>query len=149
LRKGDRIEAVQGFPIASAEEFRFRVRELGPGASARIEAVRGGKPVQFQISAVELSGGRIDQLVKGRVGISLTEEKVREGKLVVVKSVDRGSPAARVGLQAGDLIREVNSTELEGLAEFRRLAGQARRSGRLVLLVQRGFAAERIAFDFD
>jgi S1-C subfamily serine protease len=149
LRKGDRIEAVQGFPLGSAEEFRFRVRELGPGAAARLDLVRGGKALQLQLSAVELSGARIEQLVRSRVGIALQEERVRGGTLVVVKSVDRGSAAARIGLQAGDLIREVNSAELDGLAEFRRLAGKARRSGRLVLLVQRGFAAERIAFDFD
>ena len=149
LRMGDRVEAVEGFPLGSAEEFRFRIRELGPGASAKIELVRGGKALQLQVTAVELAGGRIDQLVKSRVGVALSEEKVRGGALVVVRSVDRGSPAARVGLQAGDLVREVNSTEVEGLAGFRRLAGKARRSGRLVLLIQRGFAAERIAFDFD
>jgi serine protease Do len=33
--------------------------------------------------------------------------------------------------------------------EFRRAAARARRGGQLVLLVQRGFAAERIAFDFQ
>jgi Do/DeqQ family serine protease len=149
LRKGDRVEAVQGAPLASAEEFRFRVRELGPGATARLDLVRGGKALQLQIPAVELAGARLDQLLRSRVGITLSEEKVRGGTVIAIRAVDRGSPAARVGLQAGDLVREVNSTEVEGLAGFRRLAGKARRAGRIVLLVQRGFAAERIAFDFD
>jgi serine protease Do len=149
VRKGDVVEAVQGFPVGSAEEFRFRVRDLAPGATARIDLVRGGKPLQLQLAAVELAGARIEQLVRSRLGIALSEEKVRGGTLVAVRSVERGSVAARVGVQAGDLVREVNSTEVEGLAEFRRLAGKARRSGRLILLIQRGFAAERIAFDFD
>ncbi len=35
------------------------------------------------------------------------------------------------------------------LAEWRKGAVQARRAGQLVLLVQRGFAAERITFDVD
>jgi len=43
----------------------------------------------------------------------------------------------------------VNSREVSSVAEFRRLAAKARRSGQLVLLVQRGYAAERIAFDLD
>ena len=149
VRKGDLVDAVQGAPVGSAEEFRFRVRDLGPGASARLDLVRAGKQLQLQVAAVELSGARIEQLVRSRIGIALGEEKVKGGVLLVVRSVDRGSAAARVGLQAGDLVREVNSTELDGLAEFRRVAGKARRSGRLVLLIQRGFAAERIAFDFD
>jgi Do/DeqQ family serine protease len=149
VRKGDRVEAVQGSPLASAEEFRFRVRELGPGATARLDLVRGGRGLQLQVQAVELAGARIDQLLRSRIGIVLSEERVRGGTLVAIKAVDRGSPAARVGLQPGDLVREVNSTEVEGLTELRRLAGKARRAGRIVLLVQRGFASERIAFDFD
>jgi len=54
-----------------------------------------------------------------------------------------------LAVEPGDLVREVNSTEVQTLAEFRRAASRARRSGRLVLLVQRGYAAERIAFDLD
>jgi serine protease Do len=63
--------------------------------------------------------------------------------------VKRSSPAAETGLQAGDWIREVNSIEVSSLAEWRKAAVQARRTGRLVLLVQRGRAAERVAFDVD
>ncbi|MGB8931260.1 MAG: trypsin-like peptidase domain-containing protein [Anaeromyxobacteraceae bacterium] len=149
VRKGDVIESVQGFPVGSAEEFRFRVRDLAPGVSARIDLVRAGKALALQVTAVELAGARIEQLVRSRLGLALGEEKVRGGTLLVIRSVDRGSAADRVGIKAGDLVREANSTELDGLGEFRRVAGKARRAGRLVLLVQRGYAAERIAFDFD
>ncbi|HSM93213.1 MAG TPA: trypsin-like peptidase domain-containing protein [Anaeromyxobacteraceae bacterium] len=149
VRRGDVVDAVQGSPVGSAEEFRFRVRDLAPGAAARLDLSRGGKPLALQVTAVELAGARIEQLVRSRIGIALGEEKVRGGTLLVIRAVDRGSAAARVGLQQGDLVREVNSTEVDGLGEFRRVAGRARRSGRLVLLVQRGFASERIAFDFD
>jgi S1-C subfamily serine protease len=55
----------------------------------------------------------------------------------------------QVGIAAGDLIREVNSREVSSVAEFRRQAAKARRSGQLVLLIQRGYVAERIAFDLD
>ena len=43
----------------------------------------------------------------------------------------------------------MNSLEIGSLADWRKAAGQARRAGQLVLLVQRGFAAERVAFDVD
>ena len=71
------------------------------------------------------------------------------GSVLVVKGVAARSPAAQVGIRQGDLVREVNSTEVATLADFRRAAARARRSGQLVLLVQRGYAAERIAFDFQ
>jgi hypothetical protein len=35
------------------------------------------------------------------------------------------------------------------VAEFQRAVARARRGGQLVLLVQRGYAAERIAFEFE
>jgi S1-C subfamily serine protease len=88
-------------------------------------------------------------LVARRTGLSLGEERARGRPLVVIRRVARGSPAAEAGLQPGDLVREVNSAEISSVAEFRKAAARARRSGRLVLLVQRGYAAERIAFEFD
>ncbi len=149
VRRGDVVESVLGVPLQSAEEFRFRVRDLAIGSTARLELARGASRVRAQLVAVELSPERVSELVARRTGLTLGEERVQGGALVVVKTVARGSPAARVGVQAGDLVREVNSTEVSTLSEFRRAASRARRSGELVLLVQRGFAAERIAFGID
>jgi S1-C subfamily serine protease len=149
VRKGDVVEAVQGFAPQDAEEFRFRVRDLAIGATARLDLLRGGAKVAAQVTAVDLSPERVAELVTRRTGLSLGEEKVEGGALVVVRTVARGSAAARVGIEPGDLVREVNSTEVQTLGDFRRAASRARRSGRLVLLVQRGYAAERIAFDLD
>ncbi len=149
VKKGDVVESVQGFPPQNAEEFRFRVRDLAIGSTARLELSRGGTRRQVQVTAVELSPERVSDLVARRTGLSLGEERAQGGALVVVKAVARGSPAARLGLQAGDLVREVNSTEVSSLAEFRKVASRARRSGELVLLIQRGYAAERFAFGLD
>jgi Do/DeqQ family serine protease len=149
VRRGDQVVSVQGFEPSSAEEFRFRVRDLGIGQAARIELVRNGARVQATTTAVELPPERVIELVTRRTGLSLGEERAQRGTFVVVRKVARGSPGAEVGLQPGDLVREVNSAEVASLAEFRRAAARARRSGHLVLLVQRGYAAERIAFDFD
>jgi serine protease Do len=149
VRKGDVVEAVQGFAPQDAEEFRFRVRDLAIGATARLDLARNGEKATAQVTAVDLSPERVSELVARRTGLALREERVQGGALVVVRSVARGSAAARVGIEPGDLVREVNSTEVQTLADFRRAASRARRSGRLVLLVQRGYAAERIAFDLD
>jgi S1-C subfamily serine protease len=149
VRRGDQVLSVQGAEVGSAEEFRFRVRDLGIGEEARLELSRGGARVSAAVKAVELSGDRLLELVARRTGLTLAEERARGGPLLVVRKVSRGSQAAEIGLQPGDLVREVNSAEVSTLAELKRAAGRARRSGRLVLLVQRGYAAERIAFDFD
>jgi Do/DeqQ family serine protease len=149
VRKGDVVEAVQGFAPQDAEEFRFRVRDLAVGATARLDLLRGRGKVAAKVTAVDLSPERVRELVARRTGLSLAEQRVRGGAVLVVRKVAPASAAARVGIQPGDLVREVNSTEVQTLAEFQRAASRARRSGRLVLLVQRGYAAERIAFELD
>jgi len=149
VRKGDVVEAVQGYAPEGAEEFRFRVRDLAIGSAARLELVRGGVRQSFVVTAVELSPESVSELVARRTGLTLGEERVQGGALVVVRRVAPRSPAGRLGLQAGDLVREVNSTEVQTLSEFRKAAARARRSGQMVLLVQRGYAAERIPFDLD
>jgi len=149
LRKGDVVEAVAGVPPASAEEFRFRMRELPIGAVARLEIARGGERRAVQVTAVELSGPLVADLVASRTGITVGEERGAEGTFLVVRKVAPRSAASQAGIQPGDLVREVNSAEVATLAEFRKTAARARRSGQLVLLFQRGYAAERIAFDLD
>jgi S1-C subfamily serine protease len=149
LARGDVVEAVNGGPVESAEEYRFRTRDLAIGATARVDVLRGGRRLAVQLRAVELAAERVQALVAHRTGIEVGEARARDERFVVARDVRRGSPAARVGIRAGDLVREVNSQEVSTVAEFRRAAARARRSGQLVLLVQRGYAAERIAFDFE
>ena len=149
VRRGDLVISVQGFEPSSAEEFRFRVRDLAIGQVASLELAREGGRLSKTVTAVDLPPERVMELVARRTGLSLGDERAQGGALVAVRRVARGSPAAEMGIQPGDLVREVNSAEVSTVADFRRAAARARRSGRLVLLVQRGYAAERIAFDFD
>jgi S1-C subfamily serine protease len=101
------------------------------------------------VRTVELSAERAEALVLQHLGVTVAEEKVQGGTVVVIRTARRGGAAAKAGLQAGDWIREVNSIEVSSLAGFRKAAVQARQAGRVVLLVQRGYAAERLAFDVD
>ena len=149
LRKGDVLDGVDGAPLGSAEEFRFHVRDLGIGATARLDAVRGKQRLALEVHAVEMGPQRIEALVQRRTGLTLGEELLHGQGVLVVRRVAARTPAAGAGILAGDLVREVNSSEVATLDEFRRAAARARRSGQLVLLVQRGYASERIGFDFD
>ena len=149
VRRGDLVESVADAPVESAAEYRFRVRDVPVGGTVRLGLARGRERLQVSVRTVDLSPERAEQQILQRTGLTLGEEKVRGGAVVVVRTVRRGSPAAESGLQAGDWIREVNSLEISSLPEWRKAAAQARRAGQLVLLVQRGFAAERVAFDVD
>jgi S1-C subfamily serine protease len=147
FQKGDILEAVGGQPVESAEEYRFRVRELAPGSQAQVTFRRGKERRTAALPAVELPLEKVEELVLRRTGIAVVELREGRARAVAVKGVQRGSAAARVGIEPGDLLREVNGREVD--TAFRRAASRARRSGQLVLLVQRGRVQERIGFDFD
>jgi serine protease Do len=149
LQRGDRVERVNGFGPRNAEEFRFRVRDLEIGGTTRLDLTRGGRKLQVSMTAVELSPEQVGVLVQRRVGIAVGDQDVEGGRVVVIRRVAPGSPAGETGIEPGDLIREVNSTEVGSVADFQRAASRARRGGQLVLLVQRGYAAERIGFDLE
>jgi len=149
FHRGDVLEAVDGQPVDSAEEYRFRVRDLPIGSVARVEVLRGKERLTLPLRAVNISPTKLEELVARLTGIQVGEARIGGDRYVVAKAIRRGSPAARAGMATGDLIREVNSREVSSVTEFRKLAGKARRSGQLVLLVQRGYVAERIAFGLD
>ena len=149
VRRGDVVEALDGTPPEGAEEVKFRLRDLGIGAAARLDLRRGKGRLQVTVTAVELTAQRAEQLVQRRVGLALDQVRAAGGTVLVVRAVTKGSAAARSGIEKGDLVREVNGAEVSTLDEFRRAASSARRTGQLVVLVQRGYAAERIAFDLD
>jgi serine protease Do len=149
LRKGDLVESLGGQPVGSAEEYRFRQRELPASAVARIGIRRGQERMTLTLRAAELPLEKVEELLLRRTGIRVAEARLGPDRAVAVKSVQRGSAADRYGLEAGDLLLEVNGREVGSLAEFRRAASRARRSGQLVLLVRRGHAQERVPFDFD
>jgi serine protease Do len=149
VRRGDVVEAMDGAAPDGAAELKFRLRDLPVGASTRLDLQRGRERLAVSVPAAELSPQRAEQLVQRRVGLALEQARAAGGTVLAVRTVAKGSAASRAGIQKGDLVREVNGAEVDTLDEFRRAASSARRTGQLVLLVQRGYAAERIAFDLD
>src|SRR5205823_15065773 len=67
--------------------------------------------------------------------------------LVAVDQVQRGSLAQRGGLRRGDIVLAVNSAEVDTLKDFQKAIAQARKSGRAVLLVQRGYQLMELALE--
>jgi len=147
VRKGDVVESVGDQAVATAAEYRFRVRDVPPGGTARLQLSRGGSRYAASVRSVELSPERVESLVVERTGLQVAED--RSQGCLVVRSVRRGSPAAEYGVQAGDWIVEVNFQKVATLTDWRRAAAKAHRSGRMEVLVQRGYASERIPFDVN
>ena len=156
LHRGDVIVRVDAAPVRDPDELRFHLRDIPVGTAVKLGLLRNKDPLEVELAAMPLTPERAQALFEHRSGLQLAELTPKEAsgagyksatRLIAIKQVERGSAAQRVGLRRGDLVRAVNSAEVETLRQFRKAMGQARKSGRATLLIQRGYALQEFTFD--
>jgi Do/DeqQ family serine protease len=156
LRKGDAIVRVEGSPVGDVDELRFLLRDIPLGTRVDLGILRGKEKLEVPITAAPLPAERALGIFETRSGLRVSELSVKEARaagydvqrpVLAVHEVSRNSAAARVGLRRGDLVLSVNSAEVDTMKEFEKALAQARKSGRAVLLVQRGYRLQEFAFD--
>ena len=158
LRRGDVVTKVDGHVVETTGQFRNQIAAAGSGRKVAIEVLREGKTVNLTAELGDQPGdeGNIgrpgNQLAKPQSGvldgISLGELSAETRKAfeigsdvehgVVVTRVQQGSPAARAGLRAGDVLLELNRQRVDSVREFEAAYGKAKDS--LLLLVHRAGA---------
>ena len=145
LRAGDVIVALDGTPIAEANDLPRQVGERAPGTRLTLSLLRDGQRLEKQATLAASPGDRepraqSDSLSGGRLGLAvrpLSRDEAAalgEGGGVVVVGVN--GPAARAGLEQGDVVLAVNNSQVSSPARFKDLVEQAGK--RFALLVQRG-----------
>jgi Do/DeqQ family serine protease len=156
LKRGDAVVKVEGSPVLDADELRFLLNDIPLGTGVTLTILRSGQKRDVSLTAAPLTTERAAAVFETRTGLSLAELSRSEaheagydakGPLLAVKSVTRGSPAARAGLRQGDLLLAVNSAEVESLKDFHKALSQARKSGRATILVQRGYRLQEYVID--
>lgn len=152
IKRGDVVLRVAGKPVDTTGRLRNLVAQAGANARVQLDIVREGKSQEVSVTLGEMptdprmasaqQTGQVDRL-DGLMLESLTPDNRKRFNLdpgvkrgVVVSEVEQGSPAARAGLRAGDVILEVNRSEVNSPAAFKNLYQQ--RAGIALLLVHRG-----------
>jgi serine protease Do len=147
LKSGDIILKVGDKEVDHSSELPSVVARIQPGTKTDIEIWRGGKRATVSVTIGELSektaasssqSGETD----GKLGLAvrpLTPEERKEAKVdggVVVQNAQ--GPAARAGIQSGDVILGVNGEIIHNVGELREAV--SRSNGVVALLVQRNDA---------
>lgn len=164
LRHGDLVVSVDGKEIGTYGQLSRTIALLPPGKTISLGIVRDGKEQALSVAvAARDDGGNVlpargersqgEKEDVGALGLSvgeITQElarsmKLRSGAGVVVHSVERDSVAARAGIQAGDVILEVNRRQLRGLSDYRDAVRSASSGEMLLLRLQRGENAIYVA----
>ena len=146
LQPGDVILALDGQEIASSSDLPTRVADLKPGARATLDVWRRGRHQEIGVVVGEAQEEQVASndgaAPQGRLGVTvrpITPEEQRQADLrggVVVEGVN--GPAARAGLQPGDVLLSVSGTPVTGVEQLRALV--ARAGKHVALLVKRGDA---------
>ena len=156
VRRGDVVVSVDRSPVRDPDEMRFLLHDVPVGGRVTLGLQRGEQKLDVTLSPAPLTPERAMASFQSATGIKLAEVSVAEARragidaprgLVAVDDVKRGSAAQRSGLRPGDIVVAVNSAEVDTMKEFQKAISQARKSGRAVLLVQRGYRLQEFAFD--
>jgi len=151
VKPGDVILSYNGKPIDNSNQLPPLVAATKPGTKATMELWRDGKKQSLNVAIAEL---KEDQVAKakqgggdtdrgGKLGLAVRSLSPEERKAlgapqgVVVEQV--GGPAARAGIQPGDVITAVNGTPIKSPDDLRRQVEKAK--GSVALLVRRGDAS--------
>lgn len=146
IESGDVILKYNGHAIADVGDLPSLVEMAKPGDKAVLEIWRAGKKIEL----TAILGQAKDAVVAdaatgashGKLGVAvhvLTPDEKSESKLNSGLVVDEASgPAARAGIEAGDVIVAVNGTPVKSVDQLRQIVDQ--QSTRVAVLIQRGDA---------
>ncbi|SET60932.1 DegQ family serine endoprotease [Thalassotalea agarivorans] len=117
IQAGDVIIKVNGKSVKTFEEIRGKIGSLGAGKKVQLTVVRDGDEKSFTVTLKKAQG---DDIAAERIHpIFQGVELENQSSGILVKEIAQNSPARRAGLQVGDVIRGVNRTETDNIAQLK------------------------------
>jgi serine protease Do len=156
IKSGDVIVRFDGKAIENSSTLRNRAAETPVGKGVEVEVVRDKKPVKLTLKVAEqpkdmttagetAKGEGKSATLAGLEVRNLSPDAARQLNLprglqgVVVAQVESGSAAEEAGVQAGDVIVELNRKPVRNTEDFRRQSkALGKNDGVLLLIVRQG-----------
>ena len=151
VKRGDVIQTFNGVAVHDTNTLRNRVAEAGPGSSADVVVVRDGAEQHLTVKLDEAApskaarardsepGASDDKTALGVAVAPLTPELAEKARApkdargLLVEDVNPEGRAAAAGIQAGDVIQEVNRQPVKSVDELK--AALKKTSDKLTLIL--------------
>jgi Do/DeqQ family serine protease len=132
IRKGDRIQKVNGVDIIGGGELQEQISKFKPGDKVPVVVLRNGKPINFTV-ALKNRVGNYD-IVKndsqlellGADFVNLDLKKAKEYGIeggVVVKKINSGALNDQTRMKDGFVILKVNDKDVKSVEDMRKVIG--------------------------
>ena len=142
LKNGDVIRQYNGQAVADAGQLIALVTDSKPGTVATLDILRNGNPLNVKVtlgerpSALGVHAGLGKPPAQGPLGgisVQYITPEMREQlglpsgtQGVVISNLDPASPAAQSGIRPGDVIESISRQPVHSVADFERLATEAK-----------------------
>ncbi len=150
LKDGDVIIALNGEELDDVAALRNQIALTAPGTKVTLKLLRDGKEKTIIVKIGEMpgkfaagghGGTKLDEL--GMALQDLTAELAdqfgyKKGQGVLISDVEPDSPADHAGLQAGQLIEEINRIRVHNLRELKAALKKSTHPERVLLRIRAG-----------
>jgi serine protease Do len=144
LQPGDVIVKLDDHEITRSSDLPALVAAMSPGTNAKIEVLRKGSSKTLNVTIGQMKDAKVAQARdarpgEGRLGLALRplapDEQRQAGVSGGLLVEDASGPAARSGIQQGDIVLSINGRPVSTPEQLRSLAAKAGKH--VALLVQR------------
>ncbi len=159
MERGDVIVRYNKKKVEDSGALPTLVAATPVGETVPVEVVRNGKAKTLNVTVAKLTEQEVASAdeegapQKGKWGLALRELRpeereqmgLKENEGVIVGAVQPESPAAEAGVEAGDVILQVNKNSVSSVAEVKKEIGKTAGDTPLLLLLKRADGNSRFA----
>ena len=146
LRRGDIILAIDDHEVENKSDFRGRMASYTVSSSIQFSILRDGKVKEHQVRVTAIPKNYVMEFTRTWLGLNLQENNERfaranrlaTSKGMVVMEVVPNSAAGKIGINPGDIVRQMNQDRVDNEDDYNKAVAEINNPDRILLLVQRG-----------
>ncbi len=146
IRNGDVLLSVDQRKIGTTEDYDRIINGVGAGDTISLTLLRDNKPVTARVTTRVFPMEKALALAETKLGIRvepITPANRRAYRIltdsgVMIRDVYEQSYLAHIGVQTGDVIRQIDDFTIRGIEDFKKAIVKYRKKRSLVILIQRG-----------
>jgi serine protease Do len=149
LKSGDVVLEFAGKTVVDMQSFRLQVSATQVGKTVKVKVFRDGREKTLSIKIGEYpeeiasTPGHEEKTSLGLSVVNISDPQAQQYEIqaeqgVLIVQVAADSPAARAGLQAGDVILSIGKTEIKATQDYQRSARTLRDGDPVIFKIQRG-----------